>query len=110
MDLKDYIGAFLIAQLVKKLPAAQETPVRFLGQEDPPGEEIGYSLQYSWASLVAQMVRNLPAMWETWVRSLRWEDCLEKGMVTHASILAQGIAMDRGAWRAAVHRVTNSRT
>jgi len=75
-----------------------------------PGEEIGYSLQYSWASLVAQMVKNLLAMWETWVRSLGWEDCLEKGMVTHSSILAQGITMDRGAWRAAVHRVTNSRT
>ena len=28
-------GASLIAQLVKKLPAMQETPVRFLGQEDP---------------------------------------------------------------------------
>ena len=27
--------ASLIAQLVKKLPAMQETPVRFLGQEDP---------------------------------------------------------------------------
>ena len=26
---------FLIAQLVKNLPAMQETPVRFLGQEDP---------------------------------------------------------------------------
>ena len=27
--------AFLVAQLVKNLPAMQETPVRFLGQEDP---------------------------------------------------------------------------
>ena len=27
--------ASLIAQLVKNLPAMQETPVRFLGQEDP---------------------------------------------------------------------------
>ena len=27
--------ASLIAQLVKNLPAVQETPVRFLGQEDP---------------------------------------------------------------------------
>ena len=26
---------FLIAQLVKNLPVMQETPVRFLGQEDP---------------------------------------------------------------------------
>ena len=25
---------------------------------------------------------------ETWVRSLGWEDPLEKGMVTHSSILA----------------------
>ena len=28
--------ASLIAQLVKNLPAIQETPVLFLGQEDPP--------------------------------------------------------------------------
>ena len=27
-------------------------------------------------------------MRETWVRSLGWEDPLEKGMVTHSSILA----------------------
>ena len=27
-------------------------------------------------------------MWETWVQSLGWEDCLVKGKVTHASILA----------------------
>ena len=27
-------GASLIAQLVKNLPAMQETPVQFLGQED----------------------------------------------------------------------------
>ena len=40
------------------------------------------------ASLVAQLVKNLPAMWETWVRSLGWDDPLEKGMATHASIQA----------------------
>ena len=39
-------------------------------------------------SLVAQMVKNLPAMQETWVQSLGWKDPLEKGMVTHSSILA----------------------
>ena len=39
-------------------------------------------------SLVVQMVMNLPAMLETWVRSLGWEDPLEKGKATHASILA----------------------
>ena len=52
------------------------------------------------------MVRNLPAVQETWVRSLGWEYLLEKGMATHSSILAWRIPMDRGAWQAIVHRVT----
>ena len=39
-------------------------------------------------SLVAQLVKNPPAMRETWVWSLGWEDPLEKGKVTHSSILA----------------------
>ena len=30
-----YKGAFLIAQLVKSVPAVKETWVQFLGQEDP---------------------------------------------------------------------------
>ena len=29
------LGASLVAQMVKNLPAVQETLVRFLGQEDP---------------------------------------------------------------------------
>ena len=66
----------------------QETTVQFLGQEDAPGEGIGYPLQYSWASLVAQMVKNPPVMRETWVQSLGWEDPLEKGKATHFSLLA----------------------
>ena len=40
------------------------------------------------AFLVVQMVKNPPAMQETWIRSLGWEDPLEKGTVTHSSILA----------------------
>ena len=82
------LGASLIAQLVKNLPAMQETLVRFLGRKDSPGEEIGYPLQYSWASLVVQLVKNLPSMRETWVRSPGWEAPLEKGKATHSSILA----------------------
>ena len=35
-----YRGASLIAQLVKNLPAIQETRVRFLGQEDPLKKEM----------------------------------------------------------------------
>ena len=49
---------------------------------------MGCPLQYSWASIVVQLVKNLPAMQETWIRSLGWEDPLEKGKVTHSSILA----------------------
>ena len=50
------------------------------------------------------MVKNLPVIRETWVWSLRWEDPLEEG------ILAWRIPMDRGAWPATVHGVTQSRT
>ena len=46
------------------------------------------------ASLMAQLVKNLPAMWETWVQSPGWEDPLEKGMATYASILAWRIPWD----------------
>ena len=41
------IGASLIAQLVKNLPAVQETQVGSLGQEGSPGEGNGYPLQHS---------------------------------------------------------------
>ena len=39
--------------------------------------------------LGGSVIKNMPAKRETWVRSLGWEDpLLEKGMVTHSSILA----------------------
>ena len=37
-----------MAQMVKNLPAIQETQVQSLGQEDPLEKGIGYPLQYSW--------------------------------------------------------------
>ena len=41
-------GASLVAQLVKNPPAMQETPVQFLGREDPLEKgSTHYSLQYS---------------------------------------------------------------
>ena len=55
---------------------------------------------------MAQMVKNLPAVQETWVQSPAWEDPLEKGMATHASILAWRIPMDRVAWWATIYEVT----
>ena len=57
------------------------------------------------------MVKKLPAPQESWVQSLGWEDPLEKEMAAHSRILAWRIyLMDRGAWRAAVHRVAKSPT
>ena len=44
------------------------------------------------------------------VLSLDQEYPLEKGMATHSSILAWRIPTDRGAWRAIVHGVAQSRT
>ena len=55
-------------------------------------------------------------MWETQVQSLSQEDPLEKEMTTHSSILAEipwkslENPMEGGAWEAAVHGVTKSRT
>ena len=37
---------------------------------------------------MVQLVKNLPAVRKTWVRSLGWKEPLEKGKVTHSSILA----------------------
>ena len=54
------------------------------------------------------MVKNLPAMQETWVQSLGWEDPLEEGMATDSSILAWRIFMDKGAWWATIHGVSES--
>ena len=63
----------LVAQLVKNLPAMQETLVLIPGSKRSAGEGDGYPLQYSWVSWVAQLVKNPPAIRETWV----W--CLGEG-------------------------------
>ena len=78
---------FPCAQLVKNLPAMQETWVQPLGWEDPWRRDrlptpVFLDLP------VAQLVKNPLAMWETVVQSLGWEDPLKKGKVTHSSILA----------------------
>ena len=55
---------------------------------------------------MAQTVKNPPAMQETQVQSLGQEDPLEKGI--QYSCLEN--PMNRGTWRATVHRVAKSRT
>ena len=54
-----YVDASLVAQLVKNPPAMPETPVRFLGQEDP--------LEKGWATHSSNL-GHLPTMRETWVQ------------------------------------------
>ena len=49
---------------------------------------VPHTLLNNQASLVAWTVKNLPAMQETQIWFLGCEDPLEKGMVTHSSILA----------------------
>ena len=61
------------------------------------------------SSLVAQLVKNLPAMQETWVQFLGQEDTLEKEIANHSSILAwTKYLMDRGDWKATIHRVARA--
>ena len=44
--LMGIIGASLVAQAVKNLPAVLETQVQSLGQEDPVRKEMAYPFQY----------------------------------------------------------------
>ena len=73
----------LVAQLVKNLPAVQET------QFDSWVRKIHWRRD----SLPTPVFLGFPggsggkesaAMWETWVRSLGWEDALEEGTAAHS--------------------------
>ena len=59
---------------------------------------------------MAQMVKNSSAMQETWVRYLGREDPLEKGMVTHSSILAWRITGTEEPGGATAHGVAKNQT
>ena len=54
-------GGLLVAQMVKNLPAVQETQVRSLDGEDSPGGGNGYPLQYS----CPENSRDRGACWAT---------------------------------------------
>ena len=71
-DLPGCPGASLVAQLVKNLPANQETPVQFLGREDPL--EQGKATHSGILGLPLWLVKNPPAVQEfnPWVEKLPW--------------------------------------
>ena len=54
------LWASLVAQMVKCLPAMQETRVRFLGREDPLEKDMATPLQYSYLEnpMGSQRVRH----------------------------------------------------
>ena len=49
-------------------------------------------------------------MQKTWLRSLGQEDPLEEGMTAHPSVIAWKPPMDRTAWWATVHAISESDT
>ena len=59
---------------------------------------------------MVQTVKNLPAMWETQVQSLGQEDPPGEGNGNPVRYSCLENAVDKGAWRAAVHAVAKSRT
>ena len=91
------------------LPAMQETPVQFLGREDPwrrdrlptpvffgfPGGSEGKESTCNVGDL-----GSIPGLGRS----------PEGGMAVHSSILAWRIPMDRGAWWDATHGAANSQT
>ena len=118
------IRVSLVAQMVKHLPAMQETWVRSLGWEDPLEKEMAtHSSTLAWKipwmeetgrlqsmGSLAQRLKCLPAMWETWVRSLGREDSPGEGNSNPLQYSCLENPMDGGAWWATVHGVTQSRT
>ena len=95
-----------MAQMVKNLPAIQETPVPSLGREDSPGKGYGNPLQYSF------MDRGT---WWPAVRGAAELDTTEpltfgEGNGTPLQYSCLENPMDGGAWWAAVHGVAKSRT
>ena len=67
-----------VAQTVKNLPAMQETQVRSLRREDPPGEGNGYPLQYSWLGNLADR-----GTWWATIHGVAESDMTEQLTQTH---------------------------
>ena len=88
----------------------QEMPVRFLGWEDPWRRDrlptlvfMGFPGGSDGKESALQPGR--PGF-DPWVGKIPWR----RVWLTHSSILAWRIPLDRGAWQATVHGVTKSRT
>ena len=76
--------------------------VRLFATPWTAAHQASLSTANSWSLL---KLMSIELVMETWVQSLGWEDPLEEGTATHASIRAWKIPLDRGAWWAPVHGV-----
>ena len=77
LELSWHLSAFiwisLVPQLVKNLPAIQETQAWFLGQEDHLEKgRATYSLQYSWAQMVRIHLQCGSLGVSPWVGKIPW--------------------------------------
>ena len=75
MDVGKLISSSLIAQLVKNLPAMQETPVQFLCWEDPLEKGKATYSSILGLPLVAQLVKNLQCgrpRFDPWIGKIPW--------------------------------------
>ena len=89
-----------IAQLVKNLPAMQETLVRFLDWEDSPGEGKGYPLQYSDLENSMDCTVHRVAKSRTRLSTFHFQDMLTQSILsqradTHESVLYQSSESSR---------------
>ena len=102
--------ASLVAQVVKKLCAMQETLVQFLGQEDPLEKGIRLRTPVFMGLPDGSDGKESTCNGRDLSLIAGWGRSPGGGHATHSSILAWGLPMDRGAWWATVHAVARSRT
>ena len=91
----------------------QESMWVLAGSADQYRSLTGKSGQDSQGFPGGSVVKNMLAlreMQEMQVQSLSWEDFVKKEIATHSRVLALANPMDRGAWRATDHGVTESHT
>ena len=104
-----YRGSSLIAQLVKNLPVIQETPVQFLGREEPLERDrlptpIFLGFPGGSVSKESALQCRRPGF-DPWVGKIPWRRAWQP-----TPVFLPGESMDRGAWWATVHGVAKSQT
>ena len=110
---RGHYRASLVAQMVKHLPAMQETWVQSLGQEDPLEKEMGtHSSTLAWRIPWTEEPGRLQStgsqrVGHDWATSL---SCIGEGNGNPLQCSCLENPRDGGAWWAAVYGVTQSRT